>query len=330
MYCTKKAASVLTLGVLLTTSFSAIAVDKRWTFDGDIRNNSLAVSPDEMTAVVSYSQRSDVMVYDLKSGTLRHVLNGYITPRNIVFSPEGDAFYLSDSSLGVVRKIDTETLKTVAELPSGPGSFGTTLSADGRLLYVNNQAASTVSVIDVKHERPVAVVQGFSQPRQGIRLSPNGKIAYVTNFQGDKITLINTKTNKIEGEIVGFNKLRAISIAADGNTLYAANSGSNSIAVVDLQKGSITKTITVGKDPYGAALTPDGKYVYSGNLSDNSLSVIDTKTLKVTATVEGLKSPRQAIVFSKDNSKAYVLNEDMSIATVDLSTHKVVSTLKPE
>ena len=326
----KKTVTALTLGVALAASMSAWAAQDRWTFDGDIHNNSLAVSPDETTAVVSYSQRPDVVVYDLKTGKVRQVLTGYVTPRNIVFSPTGDVFYLSDSSLGVVRKIDTKTLKVIADIPLGAGAFGTTLSKDGSLLYVNNEAASTLSVIDLDHQRPVAVVPGFSQPRQGIRVSPDGKTVYVTNFLGDKITLVDSKTNTIEGEITGFNKLRAISISADGNTLYAANSGSNSIAVVDTQKRAITTTVMVGKDPYGAALTPDGLHVYSGNLGDNSLSVIDTKTLKVTTTVTGLKAPRQAIVFTKDKSKAYVLNEDLSISTVDLDSNKVVSTLKAD
>ncbi|VVM67282.1 hypothetical protein PS662_01616 [Pseudomonas fluorescens] len=324
------ALAALAIGISTVISMSAVGADEKWTFDGNIQNNSLAISPDESTAVVSYSQRSDVVVYDLKSGKVRKVLSGYVTPRNIVFAPSGDVFYLSDSSLGIVRKIDTNSLETLADLPLGAGAFGTALSKGGRLLYVNNQAASTLSIIDLEHQRPIAVVPGFAQPRQGIRVSPDGDTVYVTNFLGDKITLVDSKTNKIKGEINGFNKLRAISISADGNTLYAANSGSNTIAVVDTQKRAITNTVNVGKNPYGAALSPDGAHVYSGNLGDNTLSVIDTKTMKVTSTVVGLKEPRQAIVFTKDQNKAYVLNKDLSIATVDLKSNKVIATINAD
>ncbi|MFX8577791.1 phosphate ABC transporter substrate-binding protein, partial [Acinetobacter baumannii] len=65
----------------------AEATPARVTFDGQIRNNSLALSPDEATAVVSYSERPDVIVYDLATGAVRGVLRGYVTPRNIVFAP---------------------------------------------------------------------------------------------------------------------------------------------------------------------------------------------------------------------------------------------------
>ena len=266
---------------------ASASATQRWTFDGAIHNNSLALSPDEGTAVVSYSERPDVVVYDLKTGKVRKVLDGFVTPRNIVFAPSGEFFYVSDSSLGTVAKIATSSLKTVSSLPAGPGAFGTVLSKDGATMYVNNQAASTVTRFDLASGEPRAVITGFAQPRQGVRLSPDGSALYVTNFMGDKITIVNTATNKIDGEITGFNKLRAISVTGDGKTLFAANSGSNTIAVVDLDKRAIESTIAVGKDPYGAALSPDGRRVYAGNLGDNSLSVIDVASKSVVATITG-------------------------------------------
>jgi len=268
----------------------------RWTFDGTIHNNSLAISPDERTAVVSYSERPDVIVYDLESKKARGVLNGFVTPRNILFEPTGRFFYISDSSLGLVEKVDASSLKTLENIAAGAGAFGTTISKDGLTLYVNNEAASTVTVYDLPSGRPVAVIPGFAQPRQGVRLSPDGSVLYVTNFLGDKIVMVDVATRKINGEIKGFNKIRAISITRDGKTLFAGNSGTNSVAVVDIPSRAIIKQIPVGHDPYGAALSPDERFVYSGNLADNSLSAIALPSLKVVGTVTGFNEPRQAIV----------------------------------
>lgn len=325
----KNAATVFFTAFALTALVPAHAANARWTFDGEIHNNSLAVSANETTAVVSYSERPDVVVYDLKNNQVRGVLHGYVTPRNIVFSPSGDTFYISDSSLAVITKVDTATLKTLSTIPTGVGAFGTAISKDGKTLYLNNQATSTVTVFDLVKEQPMAIISGFSQPRQGIKLSPDGQKLYVTNFAGDKISIVNNQTNKIEGEIAGFNKIRAISITANGKTLFAANSGSNTIAVVDLETKQIVKTIAVGKDPYGAALTPNEAEVYSGNLGDNTLSVISLPTMRVTATITGFKQPRQAIVFAHDGKTAFVLNEDMSLSKVDLDTKKIVGSINP-
>ncbi|PRC93415.1 YncE family protein [Solimicrobium silvestre] len=308
---------------------SANAADQKWTFDGAIHNNSLAVSPDETMAVASYSERQEIVVYDLKSKSVRKILRGYITPRNSVFDPSGKAFYVSDSSLGVIKKIDATSLEEIGQFAAGPGVFGTTISADGKTLYANNEAANTVTSFNLNTNQPTAVIPGFSQPRQGVRLNPNGDTLFVTNFLGDKITLVNTKTNQIDGEIAGFNKIRAISISHDGKTLYAANSGSNMIAVVNIADRKITSMIPVGKDPYGAALTPDGKFLYSGNLADNSLTVISLPSEHVVASVDGLKQPRQAIVFSHNSKLAYVLNEDLSVAIINLDNNKIAEVILP-
>lgn len=295
----------------------------RWTFDGGIRNNSLAISPDETMAIASNSDSPEIIVYDLKKHKIIRMLTGYITPRNIIFSSHQDVFYISDSSQGFIDKIDRKSFKTIARYPVGYGAFGTAISPNGETMYVNNQAASSVTVLDLTDEQPKAVIQGFSQPRQGIKVSPDGLRTFVTNFMGDKISIINNQTNQIESEIHGFSKIRAISITSDGKTLFAANSGNNTISVVDLKSLKITHSIPVGKEPYGAALNPKGTVLYSGNLGDNSMSVIALPSMKVTATITGLEGPRQAIVFSKDGSLAYVLNEDLSIAIVDLHTNQV-------
>ena len=57
---------------------ASASATQRWTFDGAIHNNSLALSPDDGTAVVSYSERPDVVVYNLKTGKVRKVLNGFV------------------------------------------------------------------------------------------------------------------------------------------------------------------------------------------------------------------------------------------------------------
>jgi YVTN family beta-propeller protein len=302
-------------------------VASRASFDGNIRNNSLALSPDESVAVVSYSERPDLVVYDLHTGLVRGVLHGYVTPRNIVFAPDGASFWVSDSSLGTVTRINTKTLKAQSAVAAGPGAFGTALSKDGAALYVNNEASSTVTRFSTATGQARAVITGFAQPRQGVRLSPDGATLYVTNFLGDKVTIVDVETDKIVGEISGFNKIRAISVTVDGKTMFAANSGSNDIAVVDIAKRRILTTVPVGKDPYGAALSPDGRFVYSGNLADNPVSVIDVASEKVVATIVGFKQPRQAISFARDGKTAYVLNEDLSVAKVDRLTQRVIETL---
>lgn len=298
-------------------------------FDGQIRNNTLAVNPAETLALATKSDSDKVYVYDLRSGKMRQALEGFISPRNILFSPDGQSFYISDSTKGTIEKWDSASLTRSASMAVGPGAFGTTLSRDGSRLFVNNQATSTVTAFDPATLQPLAVMTGFAQPRQGIKLSADDKALFVTNFLGDKITVVDPNGFKTLAEIGGFNKIRAIAISRDGKTLYAANSGSDTLAEVDVEGRYVRRSVKVGSDPYGAALRPDGRFLYSGNLKGNSMTIVSLPDFKVTGEIGGLHGPRQAITFSHDSRKAWVLNEDVSIAEVDLTARRITRTLTP-
>ncbi|WHY77038.1 beta-propeller fold lactonase family protein [Neobacillus sp. WH10] len=296
-------------------------------FDTYITNNSLAVSPDEKTGVVSDSREHIILVFDLVKGTLKKKIEGFVTPRNIVFIGGGAQFVVSDSTLGSLRFYDTKTLKLKDEIVVGQGAFGTAVSPDGRTMYVNNQAQSSVTVVDLEKRKPVTVIPGFSQPRQGIVVSHDGKFVFVTNFKGDKVSVIDTAAKTIVREINGFSMIRAISVSADGSTLYAANSGRDSISVVDLAQGEIVDEIKVGREPYGAALSPDGKLLFASNKADNTINVISVSDNRITGTIKGFLEPRQAIAFSQDGARAYVLNRDLSISKVDVNSGTIIDTI---
>jgi YVTN family beta-propeller protein len=298
-------------------------------FDGDIRNNTLAVSPDERLAIVGNSQTDHLKVYDLKRGVLQTSLPGFVTQRNIVFSPDGQHFYVTDSSKGVLERWNAQSFRLEDSLALGPGAFGSAIDKQGTRLYVNNQASNTVSVVDLANWRVLKVITGFSGPRQGVKLLPDNSVLYVTNFRSDKLSVVDTASLTLRGEISGFNKIRAISLSADGKTLYAANSGNDTLAKADTPSGRIVSTVSVGREPYGAALRPDGKALYAGNLKSNSLTEVSLPAFKATAQIEGLRGPRQAISFSQDSRTAWALNEDLSVVELDLASRRIERELKP-
>jgi YVTN family beta-propeller protein len=298
-------------------------------FDTHITNNSLAVSPDEQIAVVSDSREQSILVYDLtKKGKLRKKIDGFGSPRNIVFIDGGSEFVVSDSTLGTIRFYSLKNFTLKDEVVVGPGAFGTAVSPDGKTLYVNNQAHNSVTIVDLEKRKPIDVITGFAQPRQGIKVSSDGKYIFVTNFQGDKVSIVDAATKKIIREITGFSSIRGISITADGRTLYAANSGRNSISAVDTLNGNIKGEIKVGCEPYGAALSPDDKLLFASNKADQTIDVINVADHRIVKTIGGFKEPRQAIVFSQDGDQAYVLNRDLSIARVDVKTYTITDIIQ--
>ncbi|WP_227793347.1 beta-propeller fold lactonase family protein [Paenibacillus guangzhouensis] len=298
-------------------------------FDGSITNNALAISPDEQTAVVSDSRVQSIRVYDLARGTLRKEIDGFVTPRNVVFVDGGKTFVVSDSTLGTLRFYDLKQLTLKDEVVVGPGAFGTAVSPDGRTLYVNNQAHSSVTIVDLEKRKPTAVIAGFAQPRQGIVMSPDGRYVFVTNFKGDKVSVVDAATNSIVREITGFEMIRGISVTKDG-ILYAANSGRDSISVVDIAQGKIISEVKVGREPYGAALSPDGKLLFASSKVDNTIDVITVSDYRVIKTIKGFLEPRQAIIFNRAGDVAYVLNRDLSISWVNVKDRVIMNTIQDD
>jgi len=295
-------------------------------FDGSITNNALAISPDEQFAVVSDSRVQSIRVYDLVRGTLRKEIDGFVTPRNVLFVDGGKTFVVSDSTLGTLRFYDLKQLTLKDEVVVGPGAFGTAVSPDGRTLYVNNQAHSSVTIVDLEKRKPTAVIAGFAQPRQGIVVSPDGRYVFVTNFKGDKVSIVDAATKSIVREITGFEMIRGISVTKDG-ILYAANSGRDSISVVDITQGKIMSEVKVGREPYGAALSPDGKLLFASSKADNTIDVITVSDYRVIKTIKGFLEPRQAIIFNRAGDIAYVLNRDLSISRVNVKDRVIMDTI---
>ncbi len=297
-------------------------------FDMDIKNNSLAINPSETIAVVSNSTISEIKIYDLKEGKVVATLDEFVTPRNIAFAKDGSHFYISDSTYGNIREYSAETFELTRTFDLEQGVFGFTLTNAGDKIFANNQAASTVTVIDLKSGNVEKVIEGFSQPRQGIIVDSNDEFVYVTNFEGDDVRVVNTKTLEIEKTLKGIPSVRAISVDKEGKYLYGASSSENSINVVDIETGELVKSIPVGEEPYGAALSPDQKLILTGEKVSNQVSVINTDTLEVTSTITGFDEPRQAIVYSSNPNQAYVSNKDLSISLIDYAEGNIIKTIK--
>lgn len=293
--------------------------------DNDIQNSSLAVSPDERTAVASCSPRPEVIVYDLYARKVRRVLDDFITPRKILFEPNGRYFYISDSGFGIVKKIDSASLQTVSILYAIPGAFGITMSNDGRTLYVDNEEATVVSVFDLVSQQRIAQITLYSQERPGA--SPQDpSFLYLADFWGQKIRILDTTTNQITGEISGFTKIRTFSVTQDGKTLLVVDSGAQSVAVVDIPLRRIVAKIPVGSGSGDPANSRDQRLACFHDPRDNSLAVVAVLPCPI-ATNPGFLEPAQGIVLSRDGSAAYALGRDLSISRIDLSDKRISYTI---
>lgn len=101
--------------------------------------------------------------------------------------------------------------------------------------YVANSGSSTVSVIDLANNTPVATVPVSAGPF-GVAVHPNGSAVYVTHpyeSTASLVSVIATATNTVTTTItVGLGSM-GVTVHPSGTTFYVTNSDNPSVSVID-------------------------------------------------------------------------------------------------
>lgn len=219
--------------------------------------------------------------------------------------------------------------------------------AADRMIYVANEGAGTVSVIDgetFKVTRQIAV----GADAHNVQVSPDGKRAWVTNngtpkpaaagmahpgmsttehgamTDAGEVWAIDTNTDQVVAKVVVGKHPAHVVVSTDSRWAYVTNGGDNTLSVVDTTSLKVVATTPTGEFPHGIRLSPDGKQAYVANLKGATVSVIDTASRKEIRQIPVGKGPAQ-VGFTSDGRLAFVsLSQEASVAIIDPSSGKVI------
>jgi YVTN family beta-propeller protein len=197
---------------------------------------------------------------------------------------------------------------TPAEAP--PADAPAPTPAAGRL-FVTNESAGTITVIDVAARKTLATIPVGKRPR-GIRLSPDGERVFVAlsgspiappgvdedtlppaDKKADGIGIVNVKTLMLERVVPGGSDPEQTALSRDGTKLFIANEDVGEASVINVADGKVLGTFRVGGEPEGVDLRPDGQVVYVTSEEDSQVAVIDAVGLKLVKTFK--VGPRPAL-----------------------------------
>ncbi len=168
-------------------------------------------------------------------------------------------------------------------------------SPDGRLLYVAEQTAKRIDVIDVAS---ASVVIRIRLPNEvtGLAVAPDGRRVYATCssdiWPSGKVCVVDASDGRVVNSIAVGHGARAPVITPDGSRLFVCDRFDNYISVIELNSFRQSGRVAAVREPYCAAITPDGRTLVVGNLlpggkSTDSIfvscviSIIDLQTLHV-------------------------------------------------
>jgi YVTN family beta-propeller protein len=125
--------------------------------------SGVAVTPDGASVYVT-NELSGVTVINARNGTVATRLREP-SPFSVTMSPSGKRAYVTALGPGRVTAIDTGTHRAASSVSVGPyGTDPFTVRATGDAVYVANQAANTLSVIDQHTFKATATIATGNSP----------------------------------------------------------------------------------------------------------------------------------------------------------------------
>jgi len=266
------------------------------------------------------------------------IFNVGVNPANIAITPNGKYGYVANSNNYSIPGSDSVTIldlkKGISMLTIHDNSFvepyRIAIDSGGKFAYVCNSGSpatvlepGTVSVIHIKSNRVIALIEGFDGPG-GIVITEN--IAYVTNYgapggltsgNGKTVSVIDLTTRKIINTIVVDLAPAALALSPHENFLYVISYvdgtiGSGTLNIISTRTNTIINRITGFFGPFDIAITKDGRFAYVTNFGSNdfapygtTVSVVD---LMMNSIINNIQLGIQPSGIAISNDFAYVSN----------------------
>jgi len=256
---------------------------------------AMALSPEGDRLVLSLSgwRQQGLQVTDCHAGTVVQTIPQPGAFLGLAFSPDGRALYASGGNEDVIyryawRDKQAALVDAVVLAPKEPGKDGTrfpagiAISPDGRRLFVAENLADTLAVVDVDGKRVVQRLQTGAYP-YAVVVSPAGEV-YVSDWGGNTVSVFAPAEGgalRDRGRITVGRHPSALLLNHGGSRLFVASASTNSIAVVDTRTGRVLTHLldpppggpNQGSTPNGLALSRDGLRLYVAEADNNAVAV---------------------------------------------------------
>jgi YVTN family beta-propeller protein len=269
--------------------------------ENGVTGHEVAASPDGRTAYVPIygdsgvgkpgTDGSNMVVIDIPSRkVIGNVDFGHgVRPHCAIYDANTGLLYVTTELDQTVTIIDPHALRIVGTVPTQQEqSHMLVLSHDGRRGYTANVGPGTVSVLDMKARKTVAVIP-IAPTTQRISISRDDSMVFTADQTKPRLAVIDTATNQIRTWIALPAIAYGTASTLDGRWLLVCMEPTNQVAVVDLKTLKVVRTIDVPHAPNEILPSPDGKVAYVSCPNSNQVAVIDLSQWKVKSLINAGK-----------------------------------------
>jgi DNA-binding beta-propeller fold protein YncE len=258
--------------------------------EGGVTGHEVAASPEGKLAFVPIygdsevwlpgTDGSQIAVINIGERRLAQTIEfGHaVRPHGAVFGPKDGLLYVTtelDNSVAIFdphakipgmsaneQVASSDRVAMIGSIPTEQDySHMLAISPDGNYGYTANVAPGTVSVLDLKARKTLAVIPVATHV-QRISISSNGSWVFTSDTTQPRLAVINAETKKVDRWIALPGTGYGSASTPDGKWLLVAMPDTNAVAVIDLPRMSVAKTVTVPPSPQEVLIRPDGKVAY--------------------------------------------------------------------
>jgi YVTN family beta-propeller protein len=254
------------------------------------------LAPDGIHVVISLSGygKQGLQMVDRTSDGVYEVMEQPSAFVGLAFSPDGRTLYSSGGNQDVVYRYDWDPLGphlrdslVLAVKRRANGTrypAGLALSPDGRTLYVAENIADSLAVVDVTSG---SVIQRFPTERYPYDVvSDASGTVYVSAWGGNTVSVLSPVGNGSLREAAVIHVARhpsAMLLNRDGTRLFVTSGSTDHVAVVDTKTRAVVARLldpppagpSEGATPNSLALSPDGTRLFVAEADANAVAVFD-------------------------------------------------------
>ncbi len=218
----------------------------------DSTGKRLAVStelPDQLL-LIDLDKRSVVRTFDTK-GKTSHM---------VVFGPGDRWAYVSNSTSNNISAVNLATGE-VRLIPCPPRPEGSTLSKDGKLVFVASREGRALTIIDTESQRAIGTIATGNGPVR-IDKTPDGTLVWAA-MHDHAVEFASPLTRKVIGKVPVPSKsgLVSLHVSTDGKFALTSAEEDDTVYVISIPDRKIVRRIrtAAGTAPDPAMLVPSSK-----------------------------------------------------------------------
>jgi YVTN family beta-propeller protein len=209
-----------------------------------------------------------------------------VRPHLPVIGPKDGLLYVTTELDQTITIIDPKSLKIIGTIPTGqPESHMLALSNDGLRGYTANVGPGTVSVLDIKARKNIAVIP-VATHTQRISISKDDKFVFTSDTTKPQLVVIDTANNQVKARIDMPGTGYGSAPTPDGNFLVIALPHVNKMGVIDLRTMAFARSVDVPESPQEVLVRPDGKVAYVSCMGSDQVAEVDLAEWKVTRLIK--------------------------------------------